>query len=45
MNRHRGVLTIDSSVGLGSVFTAYLPVREAAAETAPPSPQRLENPA
>lgn len=32
MNRHRGVLTIDSSVGLGSVFTVYLPVAEPRAD-------------
>ena len=40
MNRHRGVLTIDSSVGQGSVFTVYLPVASSAA-TAKPPPQRL----
>lgn len=32
MNRHRGVLTIDSSVGLGSVFTVYLPTAEPRAD-------------
>ncbi|OLF34336.1 hypothetical protein BTW00_13790, partial [Psychrobacter sp. C 20.9] len=25
VNRHRGVLTIDSEVGRGSTFTVYLP--------------------
>ncbi|HYG84652.1 MAG TPA: ATP-binding protein [Azospirillum sp.] len=30
VNRHRGRLTIDSEVGVGSTFTVYLPVAEAA---------------
>ncbi len=39
VNRHRGRLTIESAVGVGSTFTVYLPavpeaVPEAAAETA-----------
>jgi two-component system phosphate regulon sensor histidine kinase PhoR len=37
-SRHRGVLTIDSTVGLGSVFTVYLPVAEPLPAT---QPQRL----
>lgn len=41
MNRHRGVLTIDSSVGLGSVFTVYLPVASAESEPVIEPPQRL----
>ncbi|MBN2752492.1 MAG: phosphate regulon sensor histidine kinase PhoR [Rhodospirillaceae bacterium] len=28
MSRHRGVLTIDSSLGQGSIFTAYLPIAQ-----------------
>jgi len=28
MNRHRGVMTIDSTIGLGSVFSVYLPVSD-----------------
>lgn len=45
MNRHRGVITIDSSVGLGSVFTVYLPVAAAEAEPATEAPHRLSRPA
>jgi two-component system phosphate regulon sensor histidine kinase PhoR len=45
MNRHRGVLTIDSSLGLGSVFTVYLPVHAEPGAAAESPPQRLDNPA
>jgi two-component system phosphate regulon sensor histidine kinase PhoR len=45
MNRHRGVITIDSSVGLGSVFTVYLPVAAAEAEPTAEAPHRLSRPA
>jgi len=34
VNRHRGVLSIESTVGQGSVFTVYLPV---AGDTAEPT--------
>ncbi len=37
VNRHRGVLAIDSTVGQGSVFTVYLPIHAAAETPAPPS--------
>ncbi|KAA0575575.1 ATP-binding protein [Azospirillum sp. Sh1] len=39
LNRHRGRLTIESEVGVGSAFTVYLP---AVGEAAPPSPPRGE---
>ena len=32
LNRHRGVLTIESEVGQGSIFSVYLPVYEDALE-------------
>jgi len=44
MNRHRGVMTIDSSLGLGSVFTVYLPASGADAGAETP-PQRIGRPA
>ncbi|MFS2011508.1 ATP-binding protein [Azospirillum sp. CT11-132] len=39
LNRHRGRLTIESEVGVGSAFTVYLP---AVGEAASPSPPRGE---
>ncbi|CAO3416935.1 ATP-binding protein [Azospirillum endophyticum] len=39
LNRHRGRLTIESEVGVGSAFTVYLP---AVGETVSPSPPRGE---
>ncbi|MGE4528729.1 MAG: phosphate regulon sensor histidine kinase PhoR [Rhodospirillaceae bacterium] len=45
MNRHRGVLTIDSSLGLGSVFTAYLPAAAAATAGTEAPQQRIGRPA
>lgn len=33
VNRHRGVLTIESEPGEGSVFTVYLPVAQASAKS------------
>ncbi|WP_247883719.1 ATP-binding protein [Azospirillum sp. B21] len=39
LNRHRGRLTIESEVGVGSAFTVYLPV---VGEVASPSPPRGE---
>ncbi len=35
INRHRGALTIDSSLGEGSVFTVYLPLSEVLAAEPP----------
>jgi two-component system phosphate regulon sensor histidine kinase PhoR len=34
VNRHRGGLTVESSVGRGTTFTVYLPMQRARAETA-----------
>ena len=39
LNRHRGRLTIESEVGVGSAFTVYLP---AVGEVVSPSPPRGE---
>ena len=40
-NRHRGALSIESDVGVGSTFTVYLPVHPAAAVRTSKAPPQL----
>jgi two-component system phosphate regulon sensor histidine kinase PhoR len=37
LNRHRGALHVESTIGQGSVFTVYLPPAEDSAQTSPPA--------
>ncbi|HWA63213.1 MAG TPA: ATP-binding protein, partial [Caulobacteraceae bacterium] len=41
VNRHRGGLVVESQEGAGAMFTAYVPMLEAAAPPPPPPPSAL----